>query len=197
MAPLQSLNPDYFEKVYEANDDPWNFETSDYERGKYAATLAALPKEHYQNALEIGCSIGVLTALLAKHCGHLLSIDVSQKALDAAAARCKDLENTAFQRRQFPGELPAGRFDLIMVSEVAYYLSPADWQTAMRKLYEGLLPGGNICLVHWLPVVPDYPQTGDEVHHSFADIMDGKLQNVFSSRAESYRIDVWEKVAGE
>ncbi len=189
----QSLNPEYFEKVYAANDDPWNFETSDYERAKYTATLAALPKEHYENALEIGCSIGVLTALLAKRCGHLLSIDVSRRALDAAAIRCKDLEQVTFERRQFPADLPAGMFDLIMVSEVAYYLSPADWQGAINRLYGMLNPGAHLALVHWLPFVPDYPQTGDEVHDSFAGTMGATMKNVFNSRAENYRIDVWEK----
>ena len=197
MEELSSLDAEYFRQVYAASDDPWNFETSDYEKGKYAATLAALPKEHYENALEIGCSIGVLTQLLAHRCTRLLATDISQKALDAAIARCSNLHNITFQCLRFPEELPDAKFDLIMVSEVAYYLSPADWHRAMQKLYEGLLPGGNIVLVHWLPEVHDYPQTGDEVHERFARKMEGKLQNVFRNRAENYRIDVWEKRAAE
>ena len=197
MEERKTLDTEYFRKVYAANDDPWNFETSEYEAEKYAATLAALPKQRYENALEIGCSIGVLTQLLAHRCTRLLATDVSQKALDAAIARCSNLHNITFQCLRFPEELPDAKFDLIMVSEVAYYLSPADWETAMDSLYTRLLPGGNIVLVHWLPEVHDYPQTGDEVHESFAGNMQGKMTNVFNSRAENYRIDVWEKSGTE
>jgi len=38
----KSLNADYFKDVYDAQDDPWNFETSPYEAEKYQATIAAL-----------------------------------------------------------------------------------------------------------------------------------------------------------
>lgn len=197
MEEKKSLGTDYFQKVYAANDDPWDFETSEYEAGKYAATLQALPRSMYDNALEIGCSIGVLTKLLAKRCKQLLATDVSEQALKQARERCKDLKNVTFQKAGFPKDLPADKFDLIMVSEVAYYLSPSDWEYGMNLLYTLLQPSANIVLVHWLPEVHDYPQTGDEVHDSFAKFMNGQMKNVFNSRAENYRIDVWEKSAGE
>lgn len=189
----QSLSSEYFRDVYDASEDPWNFETSEYEAAKYAATIAALPKEHYDNVLEIGCSIGVLTKLLAQKSKSLLATDISDKALDLAADRCRDLNNVAFKKLNFQKELPDDHYDLIMISEVAYYLSPNDWEIVTGKLYELLNSKGNIVLVHWLPEVHDYPQTGDEVHQSFEKSMNDKMINVFTHRAESYRIDVWEK----
>lgn len=189
----KTLDANYFKDVYDANDDPWDFETSEYEAGKYRATLAALPREKYGNALEIGCSIGVLTRMLADRCAQLLATDVAQKALEKAMARCKDLRHVRFERQSFPAELPHDAYDLIMVSEVAYYLSAGDWSHAMDELYARLLPEGHIVLVHWLPVVPDYPQTGDEVHDRFAGQMEGRMNRVFNRREENYRIDVWEK----
>ncbi len=192
-----TLNSEYFKKVYAANDDPWNFETSKYEAEKYAATLASLPKDSYDKGLEIGCSIGVLTLLLSQRCKHLLSTDISQKALDQAAGRCKKLKNVSFEKISFPKELPNDQFDLIMISEVAYYLSLADWELAMTRLYAIMQPTANVVLVNWLPEVHDYPQTGDEVHESFAKFMEDKMTNVFNSRAENYRIDVWEKTEAE
>lgn len=195
MKPKQSLDADYFKDVYAASDDPWDFETSAYEAGKYAATLAALPKERYQNALEIGCSIGVLTQLLAERCDRLLSTDVSEKALERARERCKELKNVTFRQANFATALPDENFDLILVSEVAYYLSPADWEATMQRLTTRLEPKGHLALVHWLPEVPDYPQTGDEVHDRFARHMQDLYKNIFHTRAERYRIDVWEKEA--
>ena len=37
-----SLGRDYFDALYAGKPDPWDLATSDYERGKYADTLAAL-----------------------------------------------------------------------------------------------------------------------------------------------------------
>ena len=80
MNPLQSnsLPPSYFDKLYSENPDPWKFETSVYEANKYAATIAALPKERYRAAFEIGGSIGVLTEKLQERCDSLLSQLMSQ-----------------------------------------------------------------------------------------------------------------------
>jgi cyclopropane fatty-acyl-phospholipid synthase-like methyltransferase len=193
MEEKQSLDSDYFKKVYEASDDPWNFETSDYEAKKYAATIAALPKTHYENTLEIGCSIGVLTQLLAQKSTRLLATDISEKALELAQRRCKRSENVTFKKIHFKNELPDDQYDLIMVSEVAYYLSPGDWEKSIAALYKRLEIEGNIVLVHWLPEVHDYPQTGDGVHQTFEKLMKGKMTNVLSNRADTYRIDVWTK----
>lgn len=191
MKEKKSLNLDYFKDIYDRSEDPWNFETSAYEAAKYAATIAALPNKQEERVLEVGCSIGVLTRLLAQRCTHLLAIDVSQKALDIATRRCEHVRNVTFKKASFPKELTADQFNLIMVSEVAYYLSAADWKAAIGALYERLVSGGHIVLVHWLPEVPDYPQTGDEVHDRFEQLMQDKMKSVFSNRAENYRIDVW------
>lgn len=193
MKEKQSLSSDYFRDVYEANEDPWNFETSEYEKGKYSATIAALPRPNYQNALEIGCSIGVLTQILATHCTNLLATDVSQKALDIAAKRCTASKNVSFRLMDFHKEIIGDQYDLIMISEVAYYLSSSDWKSAINNLYSRLAPEGNIVLVHWLPKVHDYPQTGDEVHENFEIVMKGKMENVFRKREENYRMDIWVK----
>ena len=195
MSESKTLTPEYFDKVYAANDDPWDFTTSEYEAGKYAATLAALPRENYKNAFEIGCSIGVLTEQLAARCEKLLAIDVSEKALEQAKKRCANLPNVRLRRMSIPNEFPDEIFDLILISEVGYYLAPADWLMAMEKVFANLAKGGQIALVHWTPPVHDYPQTGDAVHDSFAEFATGKMRNLKSFQKEKYRLDVWEKLA--
>ena len=45
------LEPDYFRELYRLDDDPWNFETSDYEHGKYARSLAALDGRRFERVL--------------------------------------------------------------------------------------------------------------------------------------------------
>jgi len=191
-----SLPPGYFDDVYRANTDPWQFASSPYERGKYATTLAALPHPHYGRAFEIGCSIGVFTAQLALRCGHLLSIDVSEAALAQAQQRCAGLPQVEIKKMQVPHEFPAGEFDLILVSEVGYYLSPADLARTADQMLAALPPGGQLLLVHWTPVVPDYPQTGDEVHDFFLAKAQpgGPLRHLTGQRHDKYRLDLLEKV---
>ena len=188
-----TLTPDYFEDVYKNNEDPWSFETSPYERAKYEATIAALPKQQYNNALEIGCSIGVLTEMLAPHCVHLLSTDISEAPLQKARVRLKNFPQVSFQKAAIPDEYPADNFDLVMMSEVGYYLSKEDLIIAKEKIINSLRQNGDLILVHWLPFVPDYPLTGDDVHELFLQ-PNQYLQHLGDRREEKYRMDVFRKI---
>ena len=190
-----SLPPEYFDQVYQANRDPWNFETSPYERAKYAATLAALPRPHYPEALEIGCSLGLLTAQLAPRCGHLLAVDVSEAALAQARARCAALPQVELCLLRVPEEFPGQQFDLMLVSEVGYYWSAADLARAAGRIVAGLRPGGQLLLVHWTPPVHDYPLTGDDVHEHFLSQATGTgpLRHLSGQRQAQYRLDLLEK----
>ncbi len=189
-----SLPPSYFDNLYGENIDPWNFETSDYEASKYAATIAALPKTRYRHAFEIGCSIGVLTKLLAEKCDSLLSIDVSELALARAKERCANLPQVRLELMSIPQEFPDDVFDLILLSEVGYYLSQADLLVAKQKMIEHLEPGGHLLLVHWTLYAKDYPLSGDEVHESFIDRTGADLQHLGGRREAEYRLDLFEKM---
>ncbi len=62
---MTSTDRQYFVDLYASDPDPWRLATSWYERRKYALTVDALPNERYRRAFEPGCSIGVLSELLA------------------------------------------------------------------------------------------------------------------------------------
>jgi SAM-dependent methyltransferase len=192
--PKDSLQPSYFEDLYQANPDPWDFETSDYEAQKYQTTINSLPKTHYKNALELGGSIGVLTALLAQHCDSLLSIDVSETAQQKASDRCQDLPQVRFKIAQVPQDFPNETFDLILVSEVGYYLSWDDLKKTQQLIIKYLNKGGHLLLVHWTLYAKDYPLTGDEVHDSFLQLSDTDLKHLTGLRQERYRLDLFERI---
>ena len=187
----RSLATDYFDGVYATSDDPWSFETSDYERQKYQHSLESLSRERYGTGLEIGCSIGVLSQLLAEHCEELLSIDIAEKPLVQARRRLADQPHVRFERMTVPEEFPAGGFDLIVVSEVGYYWSPEDLQRAIAKIKSALRPGGELLLVHFTPYVPDYPLTGDEVHEAFANELGRGFRRLRAERAPRYRLETY------
>jgi SAM-dependent methyltransferase len=157
----ERVAPAFFDELYAANPDPWGFETSPYEAEKYDATIAALEDRRFASGLEIGCSIGVLTAKLAKQCDTLLAIDVAEAALEQANQRVPEVD---FELREVPEEFPDGSYDLIVVSEVLYYLDAPALDATLNAIERTLLPGGVLLAVHWRPVAPRYPFTGDEVH---------------------------------
>ena len=193
--PSTSLDQAYFDRVYEASADPWSFATSPYEYQKYQATMAALPRAHYANAFEIGCSIGVLTQMLADRCDHLLAVDASALPLQTARERLAPYPNVTIQQMSIPGDFPDDTFELIILSEVGYYLSMPDLEHARQLLVDRLKTGGHLLLVHWTPFVHDYPLTGDQVHDFFLQLAppEGPLNHLTNQRESTYRLDLFEK----
>lgn len=183
-----SIPASYFEDLYKAHDDPWRFRTSDYERGKYEDTLAVLSRPRYGSALEVGCSIGVFTRLLASRCDRVVAIDASAVALDAARAASNDLPDVEFAQRAIPGGMPDGPFDLIVLSEVLYYLTMTDVQETARSCTTRLRRGGEIVLCHWLGET-DYPLTGDEAADAFIKGASAPGSSQRTIRRGEYRLD--------
>ena len=154
------LRAAYFDDLYARDPDPWYFATSEYEAAKYDATIAAL-EPPYASALEVGCSIGVLTARLAERCERLLAIDVAESALEQARKRAP---RATFERREIPEEWPDGPFDLIVCSEVLYYLDRVALDRAIDEIERTLAPAGSLLAVHWRHRTRTYPLLGDDVH---------------------------------
>lgn len=161
MSARETLRPEYFEALYTVDPDPWKFAASPYERRKYQLTLDAMPKPRYRSALEVGCSIGVLTRSLASRCDTLVAIDAAQIPLLEARRRCADLPGVRFERMFVPDQWPDGAFELILLSEVVYYLSRDDVGRLAAKVTNSLAEGGSVILVHWIGPT-NYPLSGDE-----------------------------------
>ncbi|HEX4766693.1 MAG TPA: class I SAM-dependent methyltransferase [Lichenihabitans sp.] len=184
-----TLPADYFERLYGGDRDPWRFRTSPYERDKYRATLAALSRPRYGRGLEAGCSIGIFTKALAARCDRLLAIDVSENALAQARQACAGIDGIEFRRAALPADLPHGPFDLIVLSEVLYYLSPADLDATADRCLDALRAEGEVLLCHWLGET-DYPQSGDEAADRFIAATSGRWRVRFRRREPAYRLDV-------
>jgi predicted TPR repeat methyltransferase len=188
---IGSIPDSYFESLYARDRDPWRFASSDYERLKYAATLSAIGAAPVRRAWEVGCSIGVFTRALAGICDDLLAVDVAETALAEARRRCADLPHIRLRRLRVPDEWPAGRFDLIVFSEVLYYLSPQDIEQTARQTLASLSPQGRVVLVHWTGET-DYPCTGDQAADLFGRCCGDLLATIRRDRTAAYRLDVFQ-----
>jgi SAM-dependent methyltransferase len=186
-----SVPAEYFDKIYAADPDPWGYTSSAYERRKYATTIAALPRARFGRAFEPGCSIGVLTRMLAQRCTHLVAADVSEASLDRARARCHGMRLVNFRRMRIPAQWPSGTFSLIVLSEVLYYLSRGDVRDAARRTVRALRAGGVVVIVHWLGATGT-ARGGDQVARQFIR-QACRLPVMAQRRNGRYRLDVLQR----
>nr|WP_232068105.1 SAM-dependent methyltransferase [Mycolicibacterium tokaiense] len=159
---------EYFQRMYAQSDDPWHLATRWYEQRKYAITMSLLPRPRYRHAFEPGCSVGTVTAHLVQRCDHVTAIDVAQAALDTAAARVTS--GVTFARGSLDDPWPKGPFDLLVLSEVGYYLAADALEDTLLQEIPRLAPDATVVAAHWRHPVDDYPITGDQVHQVVAGV---------------------------
>lgn len=156
-----------FDAMYDRGADPWRFEGSWYEERKRSVTLAALPFRRLGRVLEVGPATGLLTEPLAARADSLLALEVSPRAAEATRARLvgAGLDEVAEVRiGRVPRDCPAGPFDTIVMSEIAYFLTAQEWAVLLRKAELALAPQGALVLVHWMHPVQGWPLDGATAH---------------------------------
>ena len=163
----ESLQADYFDHLYADNSDPWRISFGWYEERKRAVMTAVLPRRHYRMAFEPGCGNGILTSRLAQRCDHVVAWDGAQAAVANTRRALADVDNVEVHQARVPEWWPEGSADLIVVSEIGYYLTHTDLDQLIDKACASLEPGGTLIAVHWRRDAPDYPLGGDDVHAHF------------------------------
>ncbi len=152
-----------FEELHLREADPWRTATSWYEARRRALTLACLPHELVGSVLEVGCSVGELTAALADRADHVVAVDVSEAAIAAAARRCAG-RSVRFERLRVPHAWPEGTYDVVVLSEIGYFLSRDELAETLGKACSSLTPDGALLLVHWRHEIQGWPLDGADVH---------------------------------
>lgn len=188
-----SLGAGYFDDIFAGDEDPWDLASSAYEAAKFAKTHEALADRRYSRALEVGCAHGVLTGRLLDLCDTLLAIDISGQALAKARLRLGDRAGLALAHMAFPQEKPDGPpFDLVVLSEVAYYWGPSDLDRASSWLKAYVVTGGRVILVHYTGET-DYPQSGDGAVETLWTDLEQNFSKARTERHDGYRLDLWER----
>ncbi len=180
-----------FEERYRQDPDPWDYEQSDYEHNKYVATLAACGHGPFANGLELGGSIGVFTEMLAPCCRALTTVDVARTAAAMARRRLADFPHVRVIRGAIPDAVPDEQFDLIVASEILYYLPAGDLDRTLDLIRDRLITGGRLVAVHWRPPGQERPFTATEVHARLRDAP--WLTPVQHEEAEAYLLDAMDR----
>ena len=190
----------YWEGIYRT-EDPWAY-GSPYEQLKYRRTLGLLPDKPIGKAMELACSEGRFTELLAPRVGHLIAADISETALKRAQQRCHAHGNVDWRRLDlFDDPLPDG-LDLIVCSEVLYDLADRDALSRVAKrLAAALAPGGHLLSAHAFVLKDEPGHTGYDwdaafgakvIAEALATMPDLALER--SLQNELYRVDLFRRL---
>lgn len=192
---LGTVPDDSLDRLHDAADDPWQVRTSWYEQRKRLVTLAALPHPRYGRALEVGGSVGALAADLSSRCDELVVVDESAAATAVARASLEgDHEagdgrgTVCVIRASVPEEWPPGRFDLVVVSEVGYFLGPERLRRLVARVEASLGDDGVVVLCHWRHPVRGWPLDGARVHEIWRE--ESELPVIAGHLEADFRLDV-------
>lgn len=182
----------YFDRLYGASDDPYGLRTRWYEERKRALLLAALPQRRFRRAFEPGCGVGELTLALSGRCDEVLAGDRSERAVAIAAGRTRGLPNVRVARQDLPADWPhdAGRFDLIVFSELGYFMDAA----AMRRIADccalSLDAGGTLVACDWRPDFGERLLPTDAVHAALAGL---GLARLVRHEEDDFLLQLWSR----
>jgi len=182
-----------FEAKYRQSGDPWDFTGSRYERDRYALTVRSLMRTRYRRAFEPACSIGVLTAALAERCDEVQAIDIAPSAIVTARRRCANFPRVTISCVDLAAQCAEGPFDLIVFSELGYYLSERQLTRIAESLSAALDIGGELIGVHWLGTSEDHLLHGDQVHAILKDTLMKSCAWIKGARRPGFRLDTWRR----
>ena len=180
----------YFDALYSASEDPYALRQRWYEARKRALLLAALPQARYRRVYEPGCGIGELTLALSHRCDDLLASDFSAHAVTLARKRTEGRPNVRVEQHVLPADWPreAGRFDLIVLSEMGYFLDRNDMQRLARCCEETLEADGTLVACDWRPDFAQRSLSTSDVHGALAAL---GLARLALHEEDDFVMQVW------
>lgn len=179
-----SVTPSELDRKYADTDDPWDFRTSGYEQAKFAATRGALSRGRYRSALELGCGNGTLAQHLSAVCDRYLGLDAVERAVQSARRTVPAAE---FRQAWLPDDLPTGWFDLIILSEILYFLDRQDVTRLARDVLSRWEDAEILC-VTWLGDTGHALQ-GEEALEIFNNVRPADRRLSLLRQTSDYRID--------
>lgn len=181
----------YFDGIYAQDDDPYGLRTRWYERRKRDVLLAALPRPRFRRAFEPGCGAAELSAALAARCDMLMCSDFHPRAVETARARLAHHDHVQVAQRVIPQEWPqAERFDLIVLSEVGYFLSRIDVARVAHCCAATLAADGVLVACDWRPDFEGRCTSTAEVHR----VLEGLgLYQVVRHEEDDFLLHVWQR----
>jgi SAM-dependent methyltransferase len=185
----ESPAADAFDLLYRGSRDPWRTQTRWYERRKRSLLLASLPCEFYDSIYEAGCGTGHISLELSPRCTELLASDASADAVVIASAALAARTNVTVERHRLPDDWPARGFDLIVLSELIYFVDAAARRRIAVAAQRSAGNNGTVVACDWRDPIEGYGMRGDEAHRHFEAALD--LPRLFQYEDDDFLLTGW------
>ncbi|PZG23495.1 class I SAM-dependent methyltransferase [Nonomuraea aridisoli] len=173
--------------------DPWSYTRDTYEQDRHASLLASLPPRAYARILDVGCSEGFFTdrLALAHPQAETVGVDVSAQAVRSATGR--GASPARFACMDIRHQTPEGAFDLVVCTEMLYYVGDPRLLRRVSERLTGLLrPGGVLVASH------PWPESRRLHRHFSADALLRPLgEHVVPHDERSYTICLYERTGSD
>lgn len=185
---MKPIDPAGFEALFRENPDPWDYAGSAFEAFKRDRLLRACGGRIHGRGFELACANGETTLRLATRCLRLLAVDASPTAVREATRRTRDLDHVVVREAVLPRDSPSGPFDLIVASEILYYLSLRDMMDLLARLKRSLAPGGRIVVLHHVLPFDDASQPPAIAQRRARDYLAAWMPIVAEARHERFEV---------
>lgn len=187
-----AAKPRYFDQLYATDDDPWGLGERFYEQRKRDIVLASLPRSRFRRAFEPGCAVGLHTVALAQRCDEVVAWDIAERAVEqtrrrVAAADVTGSGSVAVALGSVPAQWPDGVFDLIVLSEIGYFIT--DVTGLAQRVAASLSDDGVLVACHWRHPTVEAPSTTEAVHAALGEGFAVLVQHV----EEDFLLQIWSR----
>lgn len=202
LEPADRASAEFFDAMYRSapDGDPWSFRTDRAERARFDHLASLAGARRVRRALEPGCSTGELTGRLARCCDRVIALDVAPSAVDAARTHVAGIGDVELRVGRVPDDLgPADvDLDLIVLSEVAYYVGPEELAAWVRSLHGRCAPDARWLLCHWTGTSVDHRLGGAQAHAVLgAGLCELGWSRTTSGDVGEHLVELWERDGAE
>jgi SAM-dependent methyltransferase len=190
---MRAIDANGFERKFRADIDPWDYKHSPFERFKRRIILNVCGPQKHGRVLELGCAIGETTRTLARVSLRLLAVDAAPTALVEARRQVLGKKNVTVRFAKLPFQMPRGPYDLIIASEIAYYLPQHQLKSLARRIRSALAPGGLVVVVDSKKPFGDASQLPTLAHRQLRSLLSRSTWVVFDMHLARFDVAVLAK----
>lgn len=187
----QAISLQGFEQTFAQDADPWKTWTSRYEAVKRDALAKAVGAGRHGRVLEVAAGNGSNTRMLASRALRLTATEGTASGTKLLREATEGLPNVEVVQCNLKNSLPGDRYDLIVISEVLYYLPDRAFESFAREVARTLRPGGRLVLAHHRDEFADRARPAHNVHPCFIRTTQVSMKCCFRQRARRWLTERW------